>query len=104
MVARFLSLSTPLTAVPNDLAPTAVQVVLVNLMGLFWLLAIVIAVWGSLREERRADQERRRIGDDPMGGPTPGIEGVLDHWGLWSVILLVAGFICLALFSRAVTL
>lgn len=93
-----------LTTVPTVVAPTTTETILVNLMGLFWLLAIVIAVWGAMREARRADQERRRVGDEETAGPTPGIEGVLDHWGLWSVSFLVAGFIALALFSRVLTL
>ena len=92
------------TTVPTTVAPTTSEIVLINVMGVFWLLAIVIAIWGAMREGKRADFERRRIGDDETAGPTPGIEGVLDHWGVWSVSFLVAGFIALALFSKVVTL
>lgn len=98
------SASRAVALVPPTVAPTAAEIILINIMAIFWLLAVVIAIWGSIREGRRAEYERRRIGNDEMAGPTPGIEGVLDHWGVWSVSLLVAGFIALALFSKAVTL
>ena len=96
--------SQALSLIPSTVAPTTSEIILINIMGVFWLLAVVIAVWGAMREGRRAEYERRRIGDDEMAGPTPGIEGVLDHWGVWSLTFLAAGFIALALFSKVVTL
>ncbi len=97
------SASAPLVP-PPTLAPTLGDTLLVNGMLLCWALALVIAIWGSIREARRVDQERRRTDTDHDGSPTPGLEGVLEHWGLWCIGLLAAGFVLLTVFSRVVHL
>ena len=71
-----------------------------DVMLLCWLAAIVLAVWGSMREARRIEREQRHVEEsDPLPGPTPAIEGVLDHWGIWSLGLVGAGFVLLAIAS-----
>jgi hypothetical protein len=81
-------------------AATPLQAVLLDLMALCWLLAVVLAVWGAVREARRADRERRRIlATEVEPGPTPGIEGLLDRWGLWALLLGALGVVFLGLAS-----
>ena len=71
---------------------TALQVALLDLMLLVWLAALVVAVWGAVTEAGRAERARRRelaTGSEP--GPVPGIDTLLDHWGLWAIGLGAAG-------------
>lgn len=77
---------------PAVTAPTPAQNVALLAMFLCWALAIVIALWGSIREGRRVDRERRReIATEREPGPTPGIDGLLDRWALWALGFLGLG-------------
>ncbi len=88
---------------PSQLPPVVGspwQGVVVDAMLLFWILAAIIAVWGSVTESARAERERRRtLATDSDPGPTPGIDGFLDRWGVWSLCLAGLGLICLGLLS-----
>lgn len=78
-------------------APTAAQHAALLAMLVAWGLAVVVAVWGALREARRADADRRReLATERTPGPTPGLEGFLDRWALWSLVLLGVGLLLLA--------
>jgi len=79
-------------------APTTGQGIAVIAMLLCWVLAVVVALWGSMREARRHDDDRRReLTADPAPGPTPGLSGFLDRWALWSLVFLGLGLGLLAL-------
>lgn len=83
-------------------APTRGQGLAVMAMLIFWLLAVVIALWGSIREARRHDDARRQeLAEEPAPGPTPGLSGFLDRWALWSLVFLGLGLGVLALGANA---
>lgn len=78
-------------------APTLAQQVALTAMLVAWALAVVLAVWGAIREARRADVHRRReLATEREPGPTPGLEGFLDRWAVWSLVLLGIGMVLLA--------
>ena len=93
----------PLQSVPQplpDLGSTPAQTFAVDLMLLFWLIAVGIAIWGAVTESARAERERRRtLATDDNPGPTPGIDGFLDRWGMWSLIFGAAGLVMLGYVS-----
>lgn len=78
-------------------APTVGQALAVGAMLLCWLLAVVIALWGSIREARRHDYARRTELTSEDAGPTPGLAGFLDRWALWSLAFLGLGLALLAI-------
>jgi len=68
-----------------------------------WALAVIIGLWGSMRQARRAAGARRKArvtGVD--AGPTPGLTGFLDRWAVWSLALVGAGLILLLVGTFAV--
>ncbi len=87
----------PTVPLPLRQPPVVVEV-LTDLMLLCWLAAFVLAIWGSIREGRRVEREQRHVEEsDPLAGPTPAIDGILDHWGVWSLTLVGAGLVLLAI-------
>lgn len=83
-----------------DLGSTPGQTVAVDLMLLCWLIAVVIGVWGAMTESARVERERRReLATEADPGPTPGIDGFLDRWGMWSLIFGAAGLVMLGYVS-----
>lgn len=78
-------------------APTLVAVIAL-LMILCWAAAVVLAFWGAIRDARQVEREaRHEVRENPAPGPTPGIEGFLDHWALWALALTAVGLLLLAL-------
>ncbi len=81
---------------PGYVAPVGQELAVIGML-LCWLLALVTALWGSIREAHRYDVDRGRArasgADD---GPTPGIAGFLDRWAVWSLVLLGLGLVLLA--------
>ena len=93
-----MSVAAPALQVPTvPAAPaSALQAVVLDAMALFWLAALVIAVVGAVRENRRADQARRReLATEADPGPTPGLDGFLDRWALWALGSAAAGLLLL---------
>ncbi len=64
------------------------------LMLLVWLLAVVLAIWGTIHDGRRAERELRNLSVDE--GPRV-LDGVLNRWGLWSLGLALLGFVFLSI-------
>ena len=86
----------PLPELPSSPA----QTIAIDLMILFWVIAVVIAIWGAVTESARAERERRReLATEENPGPTPGIDGFLDRWGMWALIFAAAGLAMLAYVS-----
>ncbi len=89
----------PTVPLPLQQPPLVVDIAM-DLMLLCWLAALVLAIWGSIREAKRVDREQRHAQEtDPQPGPTPAIEGILEHWGLWSLGLVGVGLVLLAVAS-----
>jgi hypothetical protein len=89
------------TLPPPGVSSSPAQALAIDAMLLCWALAVGIAVWGSLREARRADIERRReLASERQPGPTPGIEGFLDRWAWWALLLAAAGLAFLGYASQ----
>ena len=87
----------PVTHVSTSSSASAVTHALIILMLVCWVVAVIIGLWGSVRQARRAAGARRKArvtGVD--AGPTPGLTGFLDRWAVWSLALVGAGLILLA--------
>lgn len=81
-------------------APTWGEELAVLAMILSWTLAVVVALWGAMREAKRHDDDRRQeLASDPEPGPTPGLSGFLDRWALWALVFLGLGLVLLAVAS-----
>ena len=83
-------------AIPAVVQST-LQGIVLDVMALCWLAAIVVAVWGAITEAGRVERARRReLATESEPGPTPGIDGLLERWGLWAILLSAAGVALLA--------
>ena len=83
-------------------SPSPAHHVALILMIICWAAAVLIGLWGSVRQARHAAlvrREARTTGRNP--GPTPGLEGFLDRWAVWSLVLLGLGLACLGYASVA---
>jgi preprotein translocase subunit SecG len=81
--------------------PVLIQVI-TALAVLCWVAAIALAIWGSIRDAREAEREaRQELWQNPEPTPTPGIEGILSRWTLWSFVLLGAGMLLLVVAVQA---
>ncbi len=74
--------------------------VIIALMLLCWAAAIVLAIWGTIRDARQAEREKHHVYADAL--PESAWEGVVTHWGLWSIALVVIGLLLLAVASHFV--
>ncbi len=89
----------PLPEFPSSPA----QTIAIDLMLLCWVIAVVIAIWGAVTESARVERERRReVATQENPGPTPGIDGFLDRWGMWALIFAAAGLAMLGYISLIV--
>lgn len=98
------SLFAQVSTVPGTRVPGSVslyQGLLVVAMLVCWAAAVVISVWGSVRDAQQAEREaRKELEHNPAPGPTPGIEGFMEHWAVWALGLVAAGLVLLALAAR----
>jgi hypothetical protein len=84
-------------------AASPLQAAALDVMVLCWVCALVIAVWGAIREARRVDRARRReLATNPEPGPTPGIDRLLDRWAIWALGFAAAGLALLGWASNMV--
>jgi len=78
-------------AVPAVLL-TPFQGILLDVMVACWLAALTIAIWGSITEAGRVERARQReLATEREPGPTPGVDGLLERWGLWAILLAAVG-------------